>query len=115
MFASREFSSPALGDTILVISDADDTASTLSKKEVKEAVARSGIRLFFFLLSASGSGHRLRHRLLRRELAEASGGLWQDWHVESEQTNKALQRVQPLYKAINLVYRLEIKFPTEID
>jgi hypothetical protein len=73
--ATDLFGSPHAGDSIYLISDADDNSSRAHEKQVRESLLRSGIRLFVFLFpekTVSDDGGSGAEPI--KELARATGG-----------------------------------------
>jgi hypothetical protein len=113
--ASRGFSSTNLGDTVCLVTDAEDTSSRLDSNEVTAAVARRGVRVFVV-------------RTQKARSAISNPGMYQyatDWIIAitkatggSRYSLEELQKdgmARALATMITEGYRLEVQVPETTD
>jgi len=115
--AARGFSAPALGDAVYLISDGEDTASTLLDSQAQLAAARAGARVFVALVPGRASSSQGRGfsqaDYWTRAVAEATGGRV----VRSDRSDatRAVGEWRLAYPLIERFYRLEVAFPLSVD
>ena len=116
----QEFPSPGFADVLYLITGSPHEVSSSDKESVEAALVRAGVRAFTLWINERRGGYQAYNTYyashnFSASLPEASGGRALDIPPSKTKLDELPYRLQPLYEAIEHVYRVEVEFPRSID